>query len=133
VEVLRPDSDAASVLAGATESRTEFPCASTRKAVSRLRTGTSYQNEEKTRRWVLLFHDGVSPDRWWKGAMNRESSPKSQVLEVMTFGKNCKRCGVYFVTRNRIEDLCPWCTRVQTGEDLEGLTERVDDPAFAGL
>jgi hypothetical protein len=55
------------------------------------------------------------------------------MLETMTFGKNCRRCGVYFVTKNRIEDFCPWCIQIQTGRDHEGVTERVDDLTFAGL
>jgi hypothetical protein len=58
---------------------------------------------------------------------------ESLALETMTFGKNCRRCSVYFVTRNRIEDFCPWCMRVQTGRDYEGVAERVDDLDFAGL
>ncbi len=65
--------------------------------------------------------------------MMKKSDSVSLELEAMTFGKNCRRCGVYFVTKNRLEDLCPWCTRVQTGQDLEGVTESVDDPVFAGL
>ncbi len=65
--------------------------------------------------------------------MSKKSSSERLVLETMTFGKNCGRCGVYFVTRNRIEDLCPWCMRVQTGQYHEEVAERVDDLDFAGL
>ena len=64
---------------------------------------------------------------------SKKSSSEGLVAEAMTFGKNCKRCGVYFVTRNRIEDLCPWCMKVQTGWSDERVTERADDPAFADL
>jgi uncharacterized OB-fold protein len=63
---------------------------------------------------------------------SRKSSFEGLVLEAKTFGKNCRRCGVYFVTKNRIENLCPWCTRVQTGQNNEGIIEKVDDLAFAG-
>jgi len=65
--------------------------------------------------------------------MSKKSSSEGLVVEAMTFGKNCRRCGVYFVTRNRIEDFCPWCMRLQTGWNDEGVTEKVDDLAFAGL
>lgn len=65
--------------------------------------------------------------------MNKKSRSEGLVLEALTFGKNCRRCGVYFVTRNRVEDLCPWCVRVQTGQNQEGVTENVDDLFFAGL
>ncbi len=65
--------------------------------------------------------------------MNRKSGSEGLVLETMAFGKNCKRCGVYFVSRKRIEDFCPWCVQVQTGQSHEGVTERVDDLVFAGL
>jgi hypothetical protein len=64
---------------------------------------------------------------------SRKNLSEGQVLGAMAFGKNCRRCGVYFVTRNRIEDLCPWCVQVQTGQNLEGATENVDDLAFVGL
>jgi hypothetical protein len=62
-----------------------------------------------------------------------KSDSEGLVLQDMAFGKNCRRCSVYFVTRNRIEDLCPWCMRVQSGQNQEGVTENVDDLAFAGL
>lgn len=64
---------------------------------------------------------------------SRKSDTEGQVLEGMAFGKNCRRCKVYFVTRNRIEDLCPWCVQVQTGLNHDGATESVDDLAIAGL
>jgi hypothetical protein len=64
---------------------------------------------------------------------NKKTGSESLAQETMTFGKNCRRCGVYFVTRSRVENLCPWCVRVQTGQDQDGVAERVDDLAFAGL
>jgi hypothetical protein len=64
---------------------------------------------------------------------NKRNDSEGAALEAMTFGKSCRRCGVYFVTRSKIEDLCPWCVRVQAGQDQEGVTERVDDLTFAGL
>jgi hypothetical protein len=101
--------------------------------VFHLRAEEGDRKEEEAGRRVLLFHDGVPPDHWRKSAMNKKSGSDALVLEAMTFGKNCRRCGVYFVTRKKIEDLCPWCIRVETGENLEGVTERVDDLVFAGL
>lgn len=49
-------------------------------------------------------------------------------MEAMTYGINCGRCGVYFLTKNRLENLCPWCTRVQTGSYPERAMMRAEDP-----
>jgi hypothetical protein len=62
--------------------------------------------------------------------IRKESNAHDGALEVMTFGRTCKRCNVYFVTKNKIEDLCPWCMRVQTGQGHEGMRENVDGLAF---
>jgi hypothetical protein len=64
---------------------------------------------------------------------SRKSDVEGLMLEAMAFGKNCRRCSVYFVTRNRTEDLCPWCMRVQSGQNHEEVTENADEPTFAGL
>jgi len=54
-------------------------------------------------------------------------------LSVMTFGKSCKRCNVYFITRNRLDVHCPWCTRVELGQYHEEEIERPDDLKLVGL
>jgi predicted Zn-ribbon and HTH transcriptional regulator len=57
-------------------------------------------------------------------------SPDGQDSEALTYGKNCKRCNVYFLTRNRMDDRCPWCKQVEIGQGRELAAAMADDMTF---
>lgn len=60
-------------------------------------------------------------------------SPEHQVLESATFGKNCRRCNAYFLTRNRMDDCCPWCVQVEAGQGHEVAAKMAENETFDGF
>jgi len=59
-------------------------------------------------------------------------SPDRQIWGA-TFGKNCKRCNVYFLTKNRMDDTCPWCAQVEIGLGHEVAAKMADDETYDGF
>jgi rubrerythrin len=43
------------------------------------------------------------------------------------FGKNCPRCGSYFLGGKPADQMCPWCTEIQAGIKQRGLYVSRDD------
>ena len=38
------------------------------------------------------------------------------VTKQMVFGKSCVKCKSYFVSSDEAARLCPWCSKVESGE-----------------
>jgi len=59
--------------------------------------------------------------------MSEQRSAVGRTPTGLTFGKSCSRCNVYFLTSNRLDDRCPWCTKVELGVYTDSATDGQDD------
>ena len=48
----------------------------------------------------------------------QRSRPIRRYLKLR-YGKNCSRCGTYFLNEKLEEMICPWCKRIENGEEIE--------------
>ena len=97
-----------------------------------LRLGEDYRKKKEALRLALLFHDDFPSIKWWDALKAEQASPFGLALASITFGKTCKRCRVYFLTRDRKDESCPWCTQVEQGQYLEVPTKEPDQLGFEG-
>lgn len=50
-----------------------------------------------------------------------------KLVRMASYGANCERCRVYFVTHDRADQMCPWCRRVAAGISQPELYEAPED------
>ena len=52
---------------------------------------------------------------------------------MTSYGKQCNRCKLYFVSPEPEARTCQWCRRIESGTVVPELYVRLEDGATAGL